>query len=727
MFFSQLLLSNKGALGIVWMAAHCHRRLKKDQVQQTNISSSIDKILDDEVPIVTHRILAFLLLGVVRIYSKKVEYLFHDCNEIYNRLCGLKTGKSTRPSIGVSRTNYHSVTLPKRFELDAFDLDLLEHQNSAGENVRSHKQDMLADGRRKDGSRSGFFDKENMQSSEAYSKADTPPRDVFSRNQWSSFSNMNISLAGLEVLRGTSFSLEDRLDPIILDEAEEAQMHNKHLPNRDPIMCNEMESGSVVSLSSNKSHSVLSAEIFRGTGFSLEDRLEPMVLNEDEEEQPNARPSKENISSNMHEPIQDVEFDSVANPSPQGSKLAASSETPQRSGFQMLNEDEKVQHHEETSDKEKRVEEEPIEHLKAQMNCQENEPHEFTGSMDKHVSAKKMKSLEVINSESLECQRPKEFPMSVVVTPDSKLPAGLSSPEVVTVQTPATKERAKILKKRKALFDLTTVVPNKRIIFLICRVLKKWIEEDPSDLKRKRRDVPNTLLHAWRARKLANGPQSFFEPLFHGVTTDLANLECEKSWAAALKSVKISDRREDVRTPVSNEQIPEVRSPSPHRSYAEETLIAPGTPVTHLKPSTRSHEAAVSHFSLEPASSSETIDKCQSKSESLEFDAVFQEEINSFEGGSSEKDAYSEKTRMIGRYLSRKFLDKKRHKDEAVLNLLQLLTRKTKKESARFFYEILVLKTRDCIDVQQENSYDDILLRETSKLKQAAAASSSRN
>lgn len=41
MFYSQLLLSKKGALGIVWMAAHCHNRLKKDQVQQTNISSSV--------------------------------------------------------------------------------------------------------------------------------------------------------------------------------------------------------------------------------------------------------------------------------------------------------------------------------------------------------------------------------------------------------------------------------------------------------------------------------------------------------------------------------------------------------------------------------------------------------------------------------------------------------------------------------------------------------------
>ncbi|KAL3849349.1 hypothetical protein ACJIZ3_011231 [Penstemon smallii] len=36
--------------------------------------------------------------------------------------------------------------------------------------------------------------------------------------------------------------------------------------------------------------------------------------------------------------------------------------------------------------------------------------------------------------------------------------------------------------------------------------------------------------------------------------------------------------------------------------------------------------------------------------------------------------------------------------------------------SARPRY-ILVLKTRDCIDVKQENAYGNILLRETSKLE----------
>lgn len=41
MFYSQLLLSKKGPLGTIWIAAHCYKRLKKEQVQQTNITSSV--------------------------------------------------------------------------------------------------------------------------------------------------------------------------------------------------------------------------------------------------------------------------------------------------------------------------------------------------------------------------------------------------------------------------------------------------------------------------------------------------------------------------------------------------------------------------------------------------------------------------------------------------------------------------------------------------------------
>lgn len=93
---------------------------------------SSDKILDDEVRQVTHRILAFLLLGIVRIHSKKAEYLFNDCHEMLNRLSSIKTRKSKQAEIGVSQTYYHSISLPKRFELDTFDLELLEDQDVVG-------------------------------------------------------------------------------------------------------------------------------------------------------------------------------------------------------------------------------------------------------------------------------------------------------------------------------------------------------------------------------------------------------------------------------------------------------------------------------------------------------------------------------------------------------------------------------------------------------------------
>ncbi|KAH0984590.1 hypothetical protein GBA52_011767 [Prunus armeniaca] len=82
MFYSQCLLSRKGPLGAIWVAAYSFKKLKKAQVTQTDISSSVDKILQDEWDVVAYRVLAYLLLGVVRIYSKKVEYLFNDCNEV---------------------------------------------------------------------------------------------------------------------------------------------------------------------------------------------------------------------------------------------------------------------------------------------------------------------------------------------------------------------------------------------------------------------------------------------------------------------------------------------------------------------------------------------------------------------------------------------------------------------------------------------------------------------
>lgn len=84
---------------------------------------------------VTYRILGHLLLGVVRIYSKKVEYLFNDCNNVLVKLGDFSTRK--RPTSKLSavriegmRAPAHFITRPKKFELDTFDLDVLEDQDA---------------------------------------------------------------------------------------------------------------------------------------------------------------------------------------------------------------------------------------------------------------------------------------------------------------------------------------------------------------------------------------------------------------------------------------------------------------------------------------------------------------------------------------------------------------------------------------------------------------------
>lgn len=81
MFYSQIILAKKGPLGKVWLAAHWgDKKLGRPQIFSTDISSSVDSIVNPSVPLAL-RVSGHLLLGVVRIYSRKVKYLMHDCQE----------------------------------------------------------------------------------------------------------------------------------------------------------------------------------------------------------------------------------------------------------------------------------------------------------------------------------------------------------------------------------------------------------------------------------------------------------------------------------------------------------------------------------------------------------------------------------------------------------------------------------------------------------------------
>ena len=80
MFYSQVILARKGPLGKIWLAAHFDKKLTKNQIFTTDISESVDSVLNPPTPLAL-RVSGHLLLGIVRIYSRKVKYLMADCTE----------------------------------------------------------------------------------------------------------------------------------------------------------------------------------------------------------------------------------------------------------------------------------------------------------------------------------------------------------------------------------------------------------------------------------------------------------------------------------------------------------------------------------------------------------------------------------------------------------------------------------------------------------------------
>lgn len=81
MFYSENLLSKTGPLARVWLSANLEKKLSKSHVLQSDIQSSVGAIVDQGQAPMALRLSAQLLLGVVRIYSRKTRYLLDDCNE----------------------------------------------------------------------------------------------------------------------------------------------------------------------------------------------------------------------------------------------------------------------------------------------------------------------------------------------------------------------------------------------------------------------------------------------------------------------------------------------------------------------------------------------------------------------------------------------------------------------------------------------------------------------
>ncbi|KAK1413349.1 hypothetical protein QVD17_35121 [Tagetes erecta] len=138
MFYSQNLLAKKGPFGTVWCAAHLQNRLKKPNYIAINIPATVEQIMNPPLPIAL-RMSGYLLFGVVRIYSKKVEYLQHDCNVLRIDISKAYANADINLPEDANQAKYDSITLPDNFALDLIDINDHDLNQSPDSHIRPNE------------------------------------------------------------------------------------------------------------------------------------------------------------------------------------------------------------------------------------------------------------------------------------------------------------------------------------------------------------------------------------------------------------------------------------------------------------------------------------------------------------------------------------------------------------------------------------------------------------
>lgn len=113
MFFAPDMLSKRGPLAKVWLAAHVEKKVSKTQTLQTSIPSTVTVILDPgststqsdgSAPPLALRLSGQLLLGITRIYGKQAKYLLEDCSEASDQIRAAFRAALTAKIGGAERT-----------------------------------------------------------------------------------------------------------------------------------------------------------------------------------------------------------------------------------------------------------------------------------------------------------------------------------------------------------------------------------------------------------------------------------------------------------------------------------------------------------------------------------------------------------------------------------------------------------------------------------------------
>ncbi|KAI7797424.1 double-strand-break repair protein rad21-like protein 1 isoform X2 [Triplophysa rosa] len=114
MFYSQLFTSKRGTLAKIWLAAHWEKKVTKAYVFECDLETTIKEILSPQVKIGL-RTSSHLLVGVVRIYSRKTRYLLADCSDALVKIkVAFRPGQTDLPKDALEAT-FNNITLQEVF------------------------------------------------------------------------------------------------------------------------------------------------------------------------------------------------------------------------------------------------------------------------------------------------------------------------------------------------------------------------------------------------------------------------------------------------------------------------------------------------------------------------------------------------------------------------------------------------------------------------------------
>jgi cohesin complex subunit SCC1 len=95
MFYSESRLGKTGPLARVWLASNLERKLTKQNVLQSDLENNVKDIIGQGQAPMALRLSGQLLLGVVRIYSRKARYLLDDCSDALTKIKHVSICSST--------------------------------------------------------------------------------------------------------------------------------------------------------------------------------------------------------------------------------------------------------------------------------------------------------------------------------------------------------------------------------------------------------------------------------------------------------------------------------------------------------------------------------------------------------------------------------------------------------------------------------------------------------